>query len=109
LFDEWKLGEDEAELTVMRVSLKGSDDTGQVHEVVYHLLDAYDPVSGTSSMARTTGYTATAAANMFLDGHFREPGVYPPELIGHKEGCFEYILAYLKQRGVIYSKTERVL
>ena len=37
-------------------------------------------------MARTTGYTATAAVNMFLDGLITKKGVLPPNslvLINH--------------------------
>ena len=76
LFKEWKLGEEEEELTVMRVSLKGENSEGKVEEVVYNLHDEYCSETKTSSMARTTGYTATAAANMFLDGLFAEKGVF---------------------------------
>ena len=105
LFDEWKLGETEEELTVMRVSLKGENKNGETEEVVYNLYDEYCPETQTSSMARTTGYTATAVANMFLEGLFREKGVFPPELIGKHKPCFEYIINYLKERNVHYVKT----
>ena len=37
LFKEWKLGENEQEITVMRVSLKGENEKGEVEEIVYHL------------------------------------------------------------------------
>jgi len=57
-------------------------------------------------MARTTGYTATAAASLFLDGLFKEKGVFPPELVGKHEKCFHYFLNYLKERDVIYTKVE---
>ena len=60
-------------------------------------------------MARTTGYTATAAANMFLDGLFSEKGVFPPELVGKHEQCFNYFINYLKERNVIYTKEEKIL
>ena len=70
LFKEWKLGSEEAELTVMRVTLRGENSNGELEEIVYNLHDEYDESTKTSSMARTTGYTATAAANLFLDGHF---------------------------------------
>jgi len=103
LFNEWKLGETEEELTVMRITMKGKNPKGELEKVVYNLYDEYDVKSQTSSMARTTGYTATAAANMFLDGLFTEKGVFPPELIGKHEVSFNYILSYLKQRGVIYN------
>ncbi len=78
LFNEWKLGETEEEITVLRVTLKGENANGQKEEVVYSMFDEYNPETGTSSMARTTGYTATAAANLFLDGLFSEKGVFPP-------------------------------
>ncbi|MDX1829679.1 MAG: saccharopine dehydrogenase C-terminal domain-containing protein [Lutibacter sp.] len=106
LFNEWKLGETEEELTVMKISLKGIDINNNSKTIVYHLHDEFCPKTKTSSMARTTGYTATAAANMFLDGLFKEKGVFPPELIGSKKGVFEYILNYLKERNVKYIKEE---
>ncbi len=100
LFSEWKLGADEEEITVMRVTVEGTDDQGQKKKVSYHLHDEYEKQSQTASMSRTTGYTCTAAANMFLDGLFDQKGVFPPELVGREEGCFDYILNYLEKRGV---------
>ena len=105
LIDDWKLGETEQEFTVMRVTVKGSDEDGKRVKVEYNLYDEYNPISQTSSMARTTGYTATAAANMFLDGLFPAKGVFPPELIGKEKACFDYILRYLEERDVHYVKT----
>ncbi|REE83680.1 saccharopine dehydrogenase-like NADP-dependent oxidoreductase [Lutibacter oceani] len=106
LFNEWKLGDTEEEITVMRITLKGTDKKGTDKTIVYNLHDAYCSKTNTSSMARTTGYTATAAANMFLDGLFFEKGVFPPELVGKHENCFNYILNYLKERNVIYKLDE---
>jgi saccharopine dehydrogenase-like NADP-dependent oxidoreductase len=108
LFDEWKLGETEEELTIMRITLKGENKNGETEEVVYNLYDEYCPETQTSSMARTTGYTATAVANMFLEGLFTEKGIFPPELIGKHELCFRYILNYLKERNVNYVKTQTI-
>ena len=108
LFNEWKLGETEEELTIMRITLKGENSNGEIEEVVYNLYDEYCPETQTSSMARTTGYTATAVANMFLEGLFTEKGIFPPELIGKHEVCFEYILNYLKERNVNYLKTQTI-
>ncbi len=104
LFSEWKLGATEEELTVMRITLKGTDKNGKLQTVIYHLHDVYCEKTQTSSMARTTGYTATATANLFLDGLFDEKGVFPPEFVGKHKGCFEYVLNYLKDRNVIYRK-----
>ena len=109
LFDEWKLGETEEEITVFRVSLKGENADGQAEEVVYEMYDEYNQETGTSSMARTTGYTATAAANMYLDGFFSEKGVFPPELVGKHKACFDYFLKYLADRNIIYTRSSRLL
>lgn len=102
LFNDWKLGETEEELTVMRITIKGKNKNGEGEKVVYNLYDEYDNETQTSSMARTTGYTATAAANMYLDGLFSENGVFPPELIGKNEKCFNYVIRYLKERNINY-------
>jgi saccharopine dehydrogenase-like NADP-dependent oxidoreductase len=104
LFKEWKLGLNVEELTVMRVTLKGVNEHGQKEEIVYDLHDEFCNETQTSSMARTTGYTATAAANLFLDGLFNEKGVYPPELVGKHEVCFNYFMSYLKDRNIHYRK-----
>lgn len=101
LFNEWKLGESEEELTVMKISIKGNRN-GKMEVITYNLYDAYDPDSQTSSMARTTGYTATAVANFLLDEKFKETGIFPPELIGKSEGALDYVLSYLEERGVKY-------
>jgi len=109
LFNEWKLGETEEEITVMRVTLKGENAKGETEEVVYTLHDEYNKETETSSMARTTGYTATAAANLFLDGLFSEKGVFPPELVGKHKACFEYFLSYLEERNIYYVKSSSII
>ena len=109
LFNEWKLGEKEEELTVMRVTVKGKNKKGQLEEVVYNLYDEYNSETNTASMSRTTGYTATAAANLFLEGLFSEKGVFPPELVGKHEVCFNYFINYLEERNVVYKKSSRLL
>jgi len=95
LTEEWKLEPGEEEFTVMKVIIRGEGQT-----ITYDLYDQYDPETQISSMARTTGYTCTAAVNLITEGIFSEKGVFPPELIGDKETCFDFILAYLRERGV---------
>jgi saccharopine dehydrogenase-like NADP-dependent oxidoreductase len=109
LFNEWKLGETEEEITVMRITLKGVNANRQKEELVYNLYDEYCSETKTSSMARTTGYTATAAANLFLDGLFNEKGVFPPELVGRHKVCFDYFLKYLEDRNIHYKKSTRLI
>jgi saccharopine dehydrogenase-like NADP-dependent oxidoreductase len=91
----------EEEFTVMRIKLSG-DENGQSKTYQYNLLDRTNKSTNTLSMARTTGYTCTAAVNLVLDGKFTRKGISPPEFLGEEEGCFEFILNYLKERGVQY-------
>ena len=102
-FDQWKLGENEEEFTLMRIIIKGTAN-GMPVAINYQLFDEYDTGTQTSSMSRTTGYTATAAINMLIKNLFTAKGVFPPELVGKDENCFNFILNYLKERGVIYVK-----
>ena len=103
LFNQWKLGEEEPEFTLMQINISDKTKT-----ITYNLYDEYDATTKTSSMSRTTGYTATAALNMLIDGQFKDKGVFPPELVGKYENCFNYMLGYLKERNVLFTKSEVV-
>lgn len=105
LFKEWKLGPSEEELTVMKVIVEGRAD-GKAKRIEYDLLDRYDASTQMSSMSRTTGFTCTAAVNLIVKGLFAEKGVFPPEFVGRDQICFEFVLDYLKQRGVIWTLSE---
>ena len=104
LFKQWKLQPGDEEFTVMKIVIKGTTSHGP-ETVEYLLYDEYSKETQTSSMSRTTAYTCTAAVNLLTDGLFAEKGVFPPELIGKHESCFEYMLQYLAERNVVYKKT----
>jgi saccharopine dehydrogenase-like NADP-dependent oxidoreductase len=89
----------------MRVIVEGEKD-GKTRSFVYDLLDRYDRTTKTTSMARTTGYTCTAAVRMLANGLYTRKGVSPPEYVGREEGCWEFIRADLEERGVVF--TEKV-
>ncbi|HET9431741.1 MAG TPA: saccharopine dehydrogenase C-terminal domain-containing protein, partial [Chitinophagaceae bacterium] len=95
LLNEWRLEPGEEEFTIMKVIIKGDKKT-----IEYNLLDRYDPETQTTSMARTTGYTCTAAVNLIANDLFREKGVFPPEMIGKRKDCFDFVMKYLADRGV---------
>ncbi len=101
LLDQWKLQPGEPEFTIMQVIIEGEG-----RRVEYNLYDEYDAVHNISSMARTTGYTCTAAVNLLDQGLFTSKGVFPPELVGADEKCFDFVLQYLKDRNVIWQKKE---
>ncbi len=104
LFPIWKLKPGEEEFTVMRIRMTGTEN-GQERKLQYNLLDRTDRKSGTLSMARTTGYTCTAAVNLVLAGKYTRKGISPPEYLGEAEENFNFIVGYLKERGVIYKTT----
>jgi saccharopine dehydrogenase-like NADP-dependent oxidoreductase len=101
LVNQWKLDPGEAEFTVMKIIVEGGD-----RKVQYELYDEYDPATQTSSMARTTGYTCTAAVNLIAKGMFTEKGVFPPELVGKDRACFDFVMGYLAERNVNWRKTD---
>lgn len=110
LFKAWHLEDDEDDLTVMRVEIEGTlgggdggdGAAGRRERRIYDLLDRRDPETGISSMARTTGYTATAAAALVAEGRYTRTGISPPELVGQHPGCAEAVLAHLAARGVVF-------
>jgi lysine 6-dehydrogenase len=108
LFDAWKLKPEDPEFTVMRIIIQGIEK-GVQKEIVYDLYDEYDPKEKLSSMARTTGFTATATTQMIIDGVFSDKGVFPPELVGRKPECLSFVLNYLRERQVNYVKSERLV
>lgn len=95
LFPKWKLKKGEEDFTVMRVTVKNKKG-----KFAYTLYDKADMITETTSMARTTAYTCTAVANLMLENGFNDKGVSPPEFIGGKKSCFDYVIKYLGKRNV---------
>lgn len=102
LFPKWKLKPGEREFTVMRIRIQG-EEKGAHKTYEYNLLDRTDAATQTLSMARTTGYTCTAAVNLVIDRKFDRKGVSPPEFLGEREEHYNFIVNYLKERSVIYT------
>jgi saccharopine dehydrogenase-like NADP-dependent oxidoreductase len=105
LFQQWRLDRGEPEFTAMEITVRGQAGEAP-REYVYRLLDRTDERTGASSMARTTGYTCTAAARLVIEGRFTRTGICPPEYVGADGSCFERVLADLAARGV---KVERAV
>lgn len=106
LFDQWKLGEEEVDFTIMQIRVKGVFNEVE-KTIVYDLYDEYCPKTKIHSMARTTGYTATSVLTCMMDGLFNLPGVHPPEMLAFHENLVVEILNRLKSKGVVYKKSMR--
>lgn len=101
LKNQWKLGAHEEEFTLMKIKVSGKQN-GAPKTITYTLFDVYDTATQTSSMSRTTGYTCTATLHLIINKLFTEKGVFPPELVGKDAACFKFVIAYLRERGVVY-------
>ena len=101
LFPKWKMIEGDEDFTVMRVTIEGQENDLPV-TYIYNLHDKFDRETKTTSMARTTGFTCTAAAHLVLENKFIRKGISPPEYLGEDEACFRFVLRYLEDRGVNY-------
>jgi len=108
LFPLWHLAEGEEDLTAMRVSVEGVRGARRVLRS-FEMLDRYDPATGTTSMARTTGYTCTAAVRLLAQGVYRRVGISPPEFLGREPSCYEFVMAELAKRGVVFRESTQTL
>ncbi len=99
LFLLWQYAPGEEDLTLFFAEADGTQD-GEPVSARWTMLDRYDRAQGISSMARTTGYTATAALRLLASGRYRGTGVVPPERLAEDESCFRFLLAELAQRGL---------
>ena len=101
LFKHWEYKPGEEDITYMLINIEGAEN-GKKIKYTYTLLDQYDKKTKMSSMARTTGMTACAAAELILSGSFNLTGVHPPETLGTKGYWVESIFQYLKNKGITY-------
>ncbi len=99
LLKAWKLKDQEKEFTFLKVIIESDTNI-----IKYLLYDEYDVVNKNSSMARTTGFTATASINLILNNLFTQKGIFPPELVGAHKNCLDFIISYLKERSVLLRK-----
>jgi saccharopine dehydrogenase-like NADP-dependent oxidoreductase len=99
LFNHWRMAEGETDITIMRVAMTARKGARRLR-YTYDLWDEYDAQSGTTSMARTTGYTCSAIVRQVARGLLRAPGICPPEFIGRKPECFEALMQAYRQRHI---------
>lgn len=103
LFSQWQMQPDEKDMTLMRIIIEGTEN-GEPQKIIYDLIDFYDSPTNATSMARTTGYTCTAVANLLLENKYDITGIIAPEYLGKDEKVFQYIINYLAKRNIFYKK-----
>lgn len=88
----------------MKIVIEGMKDEKKLR-FTYDMLDKYDREKDTPSIARTTGYTCTAGAQIHLGGKFTETGIIPPELLGKQVEVYHQGITYLQKRNVTFEET----
>jgi lysine 6-dehydrogenase len=78
LSDKISLGKGK-DLTLFRVDVKGKKNGKRSH-TRYQMIDRYDPKRKLTSMARTTAFPCSVAAQMLGSGRVERKGLIPPEL-----------------------------
>jgi len=78
LSDKISLGKEE-DLTLFRVDVEGKRNGKRSH-TRYQMIDRYDPKRKLTSMARTTAFPCSVAAQMLGLGRVEPKGLIPPEL-----------------------------
>ena len=105
LFPLWFMEEGDEDFTVMRVTVEG-EQAGKPVRKQFNLLDRYDRATRTTSMARTTGYSCTAAVRLLASGGFSRKGINPPEYLVLEPGAWDFIRADLAKHGVIFTESD---
>ena len=104
LFAKWEYAPGERDVTAMQITVEGVRSEQRLR-YRYDLVDRYDAASGTSSMARATGYAATMTVRLVANGMYSRKGLSAPEHVGRHPGCVEFLLKGLGDRGLIYRET----
>ena len=101
LFPIWKLQPGETDITVMQVVVEGEKDGAKVR-YTYDLFDRFDSASGVHSMARTTGYTATAAVRMVCWSLYKRQGSSPRNSSANSPSAWRSCSRSWLTGGVVY-------
>ena len=99
LFPFWSPEKGEEDFTILDLLIEG-EESGKNISHRYFVFDKFDKVNQTSSMARTTGFTCTAAARFLLEHGFERKGICPPEFLGEDENCYNHILSFMSKKGI---------
>ncbi len=103
LFPKWTFGEDEPDLTVMRVIGEGRLARKERVRLIWDLFDVRDATTGFTSMSRTTAFPCAIVARLLASGALKRPGVIPPELLATEPGVLDTLLREHARRGIAYS------
>jgi lysine 6-dehydrogenase len=88
----------EKDLTLLRVDVSGKK-SGKVARHRLQMVDHYDGRHGLTSMARTTAFPCSIAAQILASGRIKQKDLVPPE-VAFKDDLRDELLGYLGERGI---------
>jgi len=98
LDSEMKLGEEE-DVTLLRIIVEGKR-AGKCETHIFEMIDPYDSEKKYTSMAKTTSFPTSVAAQMILSGKISQRGSLFPEDIFNDE-LYQPLMDELEKRGVV--------
>lgn len=102
LIDQWKMNDDDRDVTIMRLDIIGKDLINEKVKYRYWLFDRHDGIN--SSMARTTGFMCATGVRLLSSKLWNGVGVFAPEVIGANIKCFKFIISELEKHNILLSK-----
>jgi lysine 6-dehydrogenase len=96
-----RLGE-ERDVTLLRIIVSGKK-SGKPVTHAFEMVDYFDIEKKYSSMAKTTSFPASVAAQMIASNKITKRGIIFPEEVFHND-LFPAFIAALKKRGVVISQ-----
>jgi lysine 6-dehydrogenase len=88
----------EKDLTLLRVDVSGKSESKRIHQR-FQMVDRYDSRLKMTSMARTTAFPCSVAAQMLGAGLVQEKGLVPPEIAIRSHLRLKF-MEQLEERGI---------
>jgi lysine 6-dehydrogenase len=96
------------DFVALRVEVEGIKNNSK-KSFEFIMLDQCDKNRYVTSMARTTAYPASIAAQLLLKGKIDEHGIIPPEKLGMDKDLFKTFLGELESRNIRITEKESSL
>jgi len=96
---------DDKDVTLLRVDVVGRKSDSHMH-YTYDMIDYFDEAKQVTSMARTTAYPASIAAQMIARGEIKDKGIVPPET-AFKGPTYTKLVTELAERNINFKETVR--
>lgn len=91
------------DITLLKIIMEG-EHNNHYKKVIYEMIDEFDDLTKTHSMARTTGFMAAMCVRLLVNNKFNKQGIFPPEVLGQNETVYKYMMSGLEERNIKVNK-----